>query len=188
MLMTTPIEHAPAVMRTKRAAVLLDNSSLYRALVQTELSHTRLDYRRLLRSLSEGYDLTAAFFYCAEFGRDVDRRERFYQSLESWGYTLRRISLSGHRSHRTNAAFDRILSSSAHSHLVWDVRGLIDREKVDRLVLVAGDAEYASIVDLVGNQGIDVEVVFLGSACSHELRRRAKTFRELDITKFVRTS
>jgi len=111
--------------------------------------------------------LVRAFAYVIR--ADKDEESSFFEALQSRGYELKEKSLLTF--HGGNQKGD------------WDIGIAIDIialcDKLDAIVLVSGDGDFAPLMDYVKQRGCRAEVMAFGSSASSQLREAADAVFDL---------
>lgn len=171
------------IRQREKVALFVDNSSLFGAVqeMQEMLSSRRIDYIKLKDYLADDRTMaTARFYYSEPVVRDdadpallraAKKRRSFYYVLECAGYTT--IRLPQHPG----------FSANINIEIVYDMCAASRDAAFDTLILVAGEDEYARIVNrLQDEKGIAVEVAFFDQKCSNKLKEAATRFVDLGDT------
>lgn len=150
----------------QRVGVLVDVQNMYYS--ARALYNSYVNFGQLLREATADRQLIRAFAYVVR--ADIPKQKEFFAALESSGYELRVKDLQ---------EFPGGLKKGN-----WDVGMAVDAigmsEKLDVLVLVTGDGDFADLIDYLQNRGVLVEVMGFGRSTAGKLKETADTFIDLD--------
>jgi uncharacterized LabA/DUF88 family protein len=143
----------------QRVAVLVDIQNMF----YSARAHYngKLNYDRLLDELSANRDLVYAVAYVVE--RPDVNQEGFYDALQRFGYTIRVKEAKNRQKDGkivpVKGSYEVMLSSDA----------ITLAHKVDTVVLVTGDGNYAYLARTLRALGVRVEVASFEHSTSKEL-------------------
>ncbi|WP_017316631.1 LabA-like NYN domain-containing protein [Mastigocladopsis repens] len=159
----------PNNKRQQRIAIFIDGANLFYAAMHLNLE---IDYTKLLRYLTRERQLLRAYFYTG-----VDSANEKQQGFLLW---MRR---NGYRV--VSKELTQLPNGSKKADL--DVEITVDMMTLarycDTLVLLSGDGDLAYAVDTISYQGVQVEVVGLGSMTSESLISVADSYTDLELIK-----
>ena len=149
----------------QRVGVFVDVQNMYYS--ARALYDQRVDFGEILKEAVGDRQLIRAFAYVIEAGKDEEGK--FFTALEDRGYTLRSKELL--RFHGGNEKGD------------WDIGMAIDMiklaDKLDAVVLVSGDGDFADVLYYLKSKGVQCEVMAFGSSASSQLRESADAVLDL---------
>jgi len=153
----------------ERVAIFIDGSNLFRAATHLNFE---INYTKLLRCLTKKRQLLRAYFYIA-----VDSTNKKQQSFLLW---MRR---NGYRVVTKKLIEHSDGSKKANLEVELAVDMLTLARYCDTLVLLSGEGELTYALDAVSYQGVQVEVVSLGSMTSESLFKVADCYTDLEEIK-----
>ena len=153
----------------ERVAIFIDGSNLFLAATQLNVE---INYTKLLRCLTKKRQLLRAYFYTA-----VDSTNKKQQSFLLW---MRR---NGYRVVTKELIEHPDGSKKANLEVEIAVDMLTLARYCDTLVLLSGEGELTYALDAVSYQGVQVEVVSLGSITSDSLLSVADCYTNLEEIK-----
>lgn len=153
---------------SQRAGVFVDVQNMYYS-AKNLFEGAKVDFGQVLSVAVSGRQLIRAMAYVIR--ADVGEEEAFYEALEKQGYEV--------------MAKDLQVFAGGAKKGDWDVGLAIDAiraaDKLDTIVLVSGDGDFAPLVDyLQNNKGCRVEVVAFEKTCSSKLVEEADDFLDLE--------
>lgn len=153
----------------QRVAVFVDVSNMYYS--AKNLYKSKVDFKKLLANSVENRKLIRAFAYVIK--ADIEAERGFFGALSKQGYEVRSKDL-------------QIFFGGAKKG-DWDVGMAIDAvilsEKIDVVIIVSGDGDFAPLVDYLKNaKGCRVEIVAFGRTASNQLVEKADAFLDIDKT------
>ncbi len=151
----------------QRVGVFVDVQNMYYS--AKNLHKAKVDFGQVLKDAVAERHLIRAFAYVIK--ADVEPEQAFYTALENQGYEVRTKDL-------------QVFYGGAKKG-DWDVGMCMDAiksaDKLDVVVLVTGDGDFAPLVNyLQNNKGCRVEVVGFGRTTSHFLTDAADGVTDLD--------
>jgi len=151
----------------QRVGVFVDVSNMYYS--AKNLYGAKVDFGKVLHAAVSGRKLIRAFAYVIK--ADVGTEKEFFDALEKRGFEVRTKDL-------------QVFLGGAKKG-DWDVGIAMDAirlaDKVDVIVLVTGDGDFAALVDyLKNNKGCRVEVVGFERTTSSMLTSSADAFGNLE--------
>ena len=161
----------------EKTAIFIDGSNLYAA---TKALDFDMDYKRLLKWLTEQGRLVRAFYYTA---LSEDQEYSPLRPLIDWldynGYTM----VTKPVREFTDSQGRKKFKGNMDIELSVDMMEMA--EKVDHILLFSGDGDFKRLIEAVQRKGVRVTVVSTvrtsPSMASDELRRQADHFLDLDI-------
>lgn len=157
----------------QRVGVFVDVQNMYYS--ARALYDQRVDFGEILKEAVGDRQLIRAFAYVIEAGKEEE--SKFFDALMERGYTLRSKELL--RFHGGNEKGD------------WDIGMAMDivklADKLDAIVLVSGDGDFAELLEYVKSRGCQAEVMAFGSSASSQLREAADAVLDLsaDLGRFL---
>jgi uncharacterized LabA/DUF88 family protein len=151
----------------QRVAIFVDVQNMFYS--AKNLKQGKVDYGRLLKEVVGNRHLIRAIAYITQ-KEDVNQAG-FQEALERFGYDLKIKIFKV----RTDAEGKAITVRAS-----WNVGLTIDAlqmaPKVDTVVLVTGDGEYALLAETLKSMGCRVEIVSFDRATSFELIKAANQY------------
>ncbi len=127
------------------------------------------DYGKILKKVVDSRKLICAFAYVVR--AFLPKQEDFFAALQNVGFELKSKDLQ---------VFPGGMKKGN-----WDVGIVVDilrfSKRVDAVVLVSGDGDFADLLDYLKHEGVKVEVAAFGKTCSAKLKDVADEFIDLDI-------
>ena len=177
---------------TQRVAIFIDGANFQKATYDG--LGFQVDFRGLLRGLTEGGSLVRAYYYTGEF--DTDAVEHYINLHDTDDPDLMRREMRT-RLHK-DRGFHRWLNRNGYKVVTKGVRVFKDAdgevsikanvdielavdmltiaERVDRVVLVSGDGDFVPLVERVASKGVRVVVV-----STQNRRAQANGYRASDL-------
>lgn len=152
--------------QSDRVAIFIDGANLFYAAMQLSLE---VDYAKLLRRLTGGRQLIRAYFYTA-----CDSGNEKQQGFLLW------MSRNGYRVVTKELIQFPDGSKKANLDVEIAVDMLTLARNCDTIVLLSGDGDLAYAVNSIAYQGVQVEVVSLGSMTSESLVNVADSYVDLE--------
>jgi uncharacterized LabA/DUF88 family protein len=153
----------------QRIGVFVDVQNLYYS--AKHLYKCKVDFNAVLKEIVAGRELIRAIAYVIK--ADVKDEETFYEALEEMGFEVKAKDL-------------QVFYGGAKKG-DWDVGIAMDvmrlALKLDVVVLVSGDGDFAELLIHAKSLGCRVEVVSFGKSTSHNLKDIADLFIDLDKSK-----
>ena len=153
---------------SQRVGVFVDVQNMYYS-AKNLYEGAKVNFGQVLTLAVSGRQLIRAMAYVIR--AEVGEEQAFYEALEKQGYEV--------------MAKDLQVFPGGAKKGDWDVGMAIDTiraaDKLDTIVLVTGDGDFASLVDyLQNNKGCRVEVIAFGRTCSGKLVEEADDFFDLE--------
>ncbi|MEA5570092.1 NYN domain-containing protein [Calothrix sp. UHCC 0171] len=152
-----------------RVAIFIDGANLFYAAMQLNLE---IDYAKLLRCLTKERQLIRAYFYTA-CDSSNDKQQGFLLWMSRNGYRVISKELIQFPDGSKKANLDVEIA----------VDMLVLSKSCDTIVLLSGDGDLAYAVNSIAYQGVQVEVVSLGSMTSDSLINVADAYTDLEEMK-----
>lgn len=150
----------------QRVGVFVDVQNMYYS--ARNLHNKKVNFEKILKTAVEHRKLVRAFAYVIK--ADVKEEAGFFEALEKIGFDVRTKDLQVF--HGGSKKGD------------WDVGICMDiirlAPKLDVVVLVSGDGDFADLLDHVKSLGCRAEVIAFGRSASHLLKEQADEFYDLD--------
>ncbi|AEN04585.1 NYN domain-containing protein [Halolamina sp.] len=149
----------------QRVAVLADAQNLYHT--AQSIYSRNIDYSALLEKATMDRELTRAIAYVIR--ADSPEEESFFEALREIGFEtkLKEIKTFGDGSQKAD----------------WDVGIVLDAvtlaSKVDTLVLVSGDGDFARLCHHLRHEGVRVEVFSFENSTAEELIEACDSFHDM---------
>ena len=162
------------IHKEQRVGVFVDVQNMYYS--AKNLNDAKVSFSEVLKEAVNGRNLVRAFAYVikAEVGAEQD----FFDALAGQGYEIREKEL-------------QVFAGGAKKG-DWDVGLSMDAirlaEKVDTIVLITGDGDFAALVDyLQNNKGCRVEVLAFERTTSSKLIEVSDEFVDLskDLKRYL---
>jgi len=149
-----PTQHAE-----QKVAVFVDVQNMYYS--AKNLYNSKVNYANLLRDAVADRKLIRAFAYVIK--ADIEAEKDFFEALEKIGFEVKTKDL-------------QIFFGGAKKG-DWDVGLCMDAvrmmPKMDAMVLVSGDGDFAELMDYARSQGVRTEVIAFGKTTSSRLLAEA---------------
>lgn len=149
----------------QRVAVFVDVQNMYYS--ARALYDQRVDFGEILKEAVGIRQLVRAFAYVIQ--ADKEEENTFFEALQERGYELRSKELLSFYGGAKKGDWD--------VGLAMDVVRMA--QKVDTIVLVSGDGDFAELLRYVKAQGCRAEVMAFGSSASSQLRAEADAVYDL---------
>jgi len=150
---------------SQRVAVLIDTQNMYHS--AKHLYDAKLNFPAVVKAAVSDRQLIRAIAYVAK--SKTGEEMAFFEALVEGGIELR--------------VKDVLEFSSGIKKADWDVGMAIDAvklaEKVDVLVLITGDGDFAPCVEYLQARGVIVEVVAFAKSSSSELKGACDMFFDI---------
>lgn len=156
-----------------RVGVFVDVQNLYYS--AKNLYDSFPNYKAILDQASSDRQLVCAFAYV--ISANIPKQEEFFVALRNAGIEVKQKDLQ---------VFPGGIKKGN-----WDVGMAVDilrfMNKLDVVVLVSGDGDFAELADYLKNQGVKIEIIAFGRTCSNKLKEKADEFIDLDsdLKKFL---
>ncbi len=157
----------------QRVGIFVDVQNMYYS--ARALYEQRVDFAEILQEAVGDRQLVRALAYVIE--ADKDEEQSFFNALEQRGYELRSKEILNF--YGGNQKGD------------WDIGIAIDiiamADKLDVVVLVSGDGDFAPLMEFIKRRGCRAEVMAFGSSASSQLREAADAVFDLsqDTKRFL---
>ncbi len=154
------------IHKDQRVGVYVDVQNMYYS--AKNLYDAKVDFSKLLDSAVMNRKLIRASAYVIK--ADTPDEEDFFEALRRIGYEVKIKELKEFYGGQKKGD--------------WDLGMTIDMieqaQKLDTVVLVTGDGDFASLVDHLKARGCRVEVMSFGRSSAKELREAADNFIDMD--------
>lgn len=157
----------------QRVGVFVDVQNMYYS--ARALYEQRVDFGEILKEAVGDRQLIRAFAYVIK--ADKEDEQTFFDALKERGFELR--------------SKDLLTFYGGHQKGDWDVGISMDvvrlAPKLDVVVLVSGDGDFAELMKYVKAQGCRAEAIAFGSSASSQLREEVDQFVDLseDTDRFL---
>ena len=149
----------------QRVAVFIDHSNLYHS--ARAIFNGVVHFKNLVDEAIAGRKLVRAFSYVVR--SEMEGEEKFFEALRSAGMETRIKDLQTFSSGEKKGDWD--------VGLAMDVVRIVD--KIDCVVLVSGDGDFAELLRYVKAHGVRAEVLAFGGSASKFLTDEADLFTDL---------
>lgn len=153
----------------QRVAVFVDVQNMYYSAMN--LFKTKVNFNSILKTAIEGRQLIRAFAYVIE--ADMKGEKNFHDALTKIGFEVKSKEL-------------QIFLGGAKKG-DWDVGIAMDvlrmAPKVDTIVLVSGDGDFADLLKYVKSLGCRAEVISFKKTTSSKLLPEADDFIDMSLNK-----
>lgn len=149
-----------------RCAVFIDGNNVFHSARQLGFE---VDYAKLLGVLTEGRELLRAFFYTG-VDENAERQRGFLHWMRRNGFRVIQKPVKVERDGSRRARLEVEITTDMMSY----------SDKVDLIVLVSGDDDFAYPLQVLGQKGVRVEVAGFRSAMANRTLDAADRFIELD--------
>jgi len=162
-----------AAHKTQRVGIFIDTQNLYHSARANYRSN--VNYKALVEEAVAGRRLIRAFAYVIK--ADSGEESKFFEALNDMGIETRVKDLQ--------------VFYSGEKKADWDVGIAIDivrlSEKIDTVVLISGDGDFAEVLKYVRSRGIRAEVMAFKKTTSMSLVGESDYFFDLgaDPAKFL---
>lgn len=158
------------IYKEQRVGVFIDIQNLYYS--SKHLYKKKVNFKTVLDEAVNNRTLIRAIAYVVR--ADELKENTFFEALENIGFDIQEKELQ--------------VFAGGMKKGDWDVGIAVDTikmaQKLDVVVLVSGDGDYAPLVEYLKNaQGCRVEVIAFGRSTSSKLRDVADEFIDLDSNK-----
>lgn len=149
-----------------RVGVFVDVQNLYYS--AKNLYNALPNYKAILKTASQDRQLVCAFAYVVS--ANIPKQKEFFTALESAGIEVKQKDLQ--------------IFPGGMKKGNWDVGMAVDilrfMNRLDVVVLVSGDGDFAELVEYLKNQGVKIEIMAFSRTCSKRLIEEAHHFIDLD--------
>lgn len=150
----------------QRVGVFVDVQNLYYS--ARALYGSRVNFSNLFEDAVSGRQLIRAIAYVVK--TDLEEERAFFDALSRAGFQVRTKDLQ--------------IFPDGTRKANWDVGIAMDiikmAPKLDVVVLVSGDGDFADLIEYLKNHGHLVEVMAFGRSTSNKLKEEAELFYDLD--------
>jgi uncharacterized LabA/DUF88 family protein len=170
----------------RRSIVFIDASNLlasWRAFAVSNRANRRIDYRKLLETLTKDTEFIRGYYYDAAPLIIDSKRQGFFDKLRSLEITIVTKPLRyKYVTCRHCSATDRDVpyQKGVDVALVTDLMGLAFEKAYDIAIVISGDNDLVDAVNYVKNKGIKVWVASFGNALGQDIMRTADRVIQLD--------
>jgi uncharacterized LabA/DUF88 family protein len=154
------------IHKNQRVGVFVDVQNMYYS--AKNLYSSKVDFEKLLDSAVMNRDLIRASAYVIQ--ADTPDESNFFEALRKIGYEVEIKELKEFYGGEKKGDWD----------LGMAVDMIQQAKKLDTIVLVTGDGDFAVLVDHLKAMGCRVEVMSFGSSSAKELRESATNFIDMD--------
>lgn len=150
----------------QRVGIFVDVANMYYS--AKNLYQRFVNFEEVLRTGVSGRQIIRAFAYVIR--ADIESEKNFFDALTKQGFEIRAKDLQVFPGGMKKGDWD--------VGLCMDVVTLLP--KIDALVLVSGDGDYADLLDYARSQGVRTEVMAFGRTTSAKLIDEANEFLDMD--------
>ncbi len=150
----------------QRVGVFVDVQNMYYS--AKNLYNAKVDFKKVLNSATMNRDLIRASAYVIK--ADTPDEENFFEALRKIGYEVKIKELKEFYGGQKKGDWD----------LGMTVDMVQQAKKLDTVVLVTGDGDFAVLVDHLRSLGCRVEVMSFGKSSAKEIREAADNFIDMD--------
>jgi len=150
----------------QRIGVFVDVQNMYYS--AKNLYDAKVDFEKLLDSAVMNRQLVRASAYVVK--GDTDGESGFFDALRGIGYEVKVKELKEFYGGQKKGDWD----------LGMTVDMIQQAKKLDTVVLVTGDGDFAVLVDHLKSMGCRVEVMSFGRSSAKEIREAADNFIDMD--------
>ncbi|AOV94977.1 hypothetical protein AQV86_03570 [Nanohaloarchaea archaeon SG9] len=154
------------IHRNQRVGVFVDVQNMYYS--AKNLYSSKVDFEKLLDSAVMNRDLVRASAYVIQ--AETPDENNFFEALRKIGYEVEIKQLKEFYGGEKKGDWD----------LGMTVDMIQQAKKLDTIVLVTGDGDFAVLVDHLKSMGCRVEVMSFGRSSAKELRESATNFIDMD--------
>lgn len=151
----------------QRVGVFVDVQNMYYS--AKNLYGAKVNFGNILKKAVSDRKLIRAIAYVVRANNPEE--QKFFEALELQGFEVKMKNLQ--------------IFASGMKKADWDVGIAMDiirlSNKLDVIVLVSGDGDYAPLIEYVRNHGHYIEVIAFGESSSHKIIEEADEF--LDLSK-----
>jgi len=151
---------------SQRVGVFVDVQNMYYS--AKNLYNGKVDFKKLLDSAVMNRDLVRASAYVVQ--ADTPDEDDFFEALRNIGYEVKIKQLKEFYGGEKKGDWD----------LGMTVDMVQQAKKLDTVVLVTGDGDFAVLVDHLRSMGTRVEVMSFGRSSAKEIREAADNFIDMD--------
>lgn len=150
----------------QRVGVFVDVQNMYYS--AKNLYESKVDFKKLIDAAVMNRELIRALAYVVK--ADTPDESNFFDALERIGYEVKIKELKEFYGGKKKGDWD----------LGMAVDMIQQAKKLDTVVLVTGDGDFAVLVEHLKAMGCRVEVMSFGSSSAKELREAADNFLDMD--------
>ncbi len=154
------------IHRDQRVGVYVDVQNMYYS--AKNLYESKVDFKKLLDAAVMNRDLIRAIAYVIK--ADTPDESDFFEALRQIGYEVKAKELKEFYGGQKKGDWD----------LGMSVDMIQQAKKLDTIVLVTGDGDFAVLVDHLKAMGCRVEVMSFGKSSAKEIREAADNFIDMD--------
>ncbi|MFB6208291.1 MAG: NYN domain-containing protein [Candidatus Nanohaloarchaea archaeon] len=150
----------------QRVGVFVDVQNMYYS--AKNLYNSKVDFEKLLNASVVNRKLVRASAYVIQ--AETPDEDNFFEALRQIGYEVKIKKLKEFYGGEKKGDWD----------LGMTVDMIQQAKKLDTIVLVTGDGDFAALVDHLKAMGCRVEVLAFGRSSAKELREAATKFMDMD--------
>jgi len=154
------------IHKDQRLGVFVDVQNMYYS--AKNLYNGKVDFKKVLDSAVMNRNLIRASAYVIQ--ADTPDEDNFFEALRKIGYEVKIKELKEFYGGQKKGDWD----------LGMSVDMVQQAKKLDTIVLVTGDGDFAVLVDHLKSMGCRVEVMSFGKSSAKEIRESADNFIDMD--------
>ncbi|WP_347720231.1 NYN domain-containing protein [Candidatus Nanohalovita haloferacivicina] len=154
------------IHKNQRVGVFVDVQNMYYS--AKNLYNSKVDFEKLLDAAVMNRKLIRASAYVIQ--ADTPDEDNFFEALRKIGYEVEIKKLKEFYGGEKKGDWD----------LGMTVDMIQQAKKLDTIVLVTGDGDFAVLVDHLKSMGCRVEVMSFGRSSAKEIREAATNFVDMD--------
>ncbi|EHK01953.1 hypothetical protein HRED_02026 [Candidatus Haloredivivus sp. G17] len=154
------------IHKDQRVGVFVDVQNMYYS--AKNLYDSKVDFKKVLDAAVMNRNLIRASAYVIK--ADTPDEENFFEALRKIGYEVKIKELKEFYGGQKKGDWD----------LGMTVDMVQQAKKLDTVILVTGDGDFAVLVDHLRAMGTRVEVMSFGSSSAKEIREAADNFIDMD--------
>ena len=154
------------IHKDQRLGVFVDVQNMYYS--AKNLYNNKVDFKKVLDAAVMNRDLVRASAYVIK--ADTPDENNFFEALRKIGYEVKIKELKEFYGGQKKGDWD----------LGMTVDMIQQAKKLDTIVLVTGDGDFAVLVDHLKSMGCRVEVMSFGKSSAKEIREAADNFIDMD--------
>jgi len=152
-------------MSLGRAVVLIDNGYIS-AILRDEYSSTRIDYLKLSELICTGYHRLRTYVYdCMPYKSDppTQIQQALFSGKQRFFDALRKLPAFELRFGKQRPRGHSFVQKGVDVWLSVDMVRLSAKGQVQKIFLIAGDADYVPAVQTAKNEGVSVKLIHSGN-------------------------
>jgi uncharacterized LabA/DUF88 family protein len=162
--------------------VFFDGANLYHAQKHyaelVGLKIYKFDYGKLLRKIVGSRNLVRATFYGSKKVPEDPLQSDFFSVLRDNDIMVKILDLK--KRYDPKLQRDREFEKGVDVALVTDMLNFALKGKIGTAILVSGDSDYISAIDIIINEGVNVEVVAFLCTMTPEWKKKGVKLSHID--------